>query len=181
MLTELVPDVRKGADAIAAAQLPGILREKEPAWKAGVERLQGVVTEYERAAAAKNKKELLDAAEKLHSGYESLVRIIRPPLKELESFHSQLYVLYHYYMPKDTLAGITSAVKELKVRMVSLNKAVLPSRLAGRQEAFDHARADLSTSLDALAATLPSNDLTHIKPAIEKMHGCYEALAKVLE
>ena len=31
--------------------------------------------------------------------YEGLVRIIRPPLPELEAVHQHLYGLYHYYGP----------------------------------------------------------------------------------
>ena len=181
MLTALVPDIVKGTEAILSAPLPGILREKADAWKKGVGDLRAIVEQYRNAAAAKENQRLLDAAEKLHAQYERLVRIIRPPLKELEGFHATLYTLYHYDMPQDSLERIRSTVNDLKSRMAVLNGAQLPPRLKAREETFLRARTDLSRALDELIATVPTNDLAAIKQAIEVMHGKYEALAKTLE
>src|SRR5512136_271691 len=79
MLTALFPEIERGVTTLANADLPGILREKEAAWRDGVEKLQAIVKEYKVAIEAKQRQPLLDAAEKLHAQYEVLVRVIRPP------------------------------------------------------------------------------------------------------
>src|SRR5512147_872850 len=99
MMAKLLPDIEKGAAAVTAAALPGILRDKKPAWDAGVRKLGAVVEAYRGAVEAQDRDRLLDAAEQLHRQYEALVRIIRPVLKEIDAFHSALYMLYHYYWP----------------------------------------------------------------------------------
>ncbi len=65
-----------------------------------------------------------------------LVRVIRPALKELDEFHAVLYMLYHYYMPGDSLEQMKSSAVALKEKMVVLNKAVLPERLKSKEPAF---------------------------------------------
>ncbi len=181
MLASLEPDVEKGVAAIAAAELPGILREKKDAWTAGVAKLQTIAADYKTAARGKKQQELLDAAERLHAQYEALARILRPPMKELEDFHAVLYMLYHYYMPQDSLAKVNASVRQLQEKMAALDKAKLPDRYAAKAGAFDKARADLGASLRDLAATLPGNDTRAIRDAVELMHGRYETLAGLLE
>lgn len=181
MLMALVPDIEKGVAGVAKAELPGILREKKAAWTAGVEKLQAVAKEYRTAAEAKQQQSLLDAAEKLHSQYESLVRVLRPPLKELDDFHAVLYMLYHYYMPQDSLAQVRAAVDQLREKMTLLNNATLPARLRDKETSFTAARGRLDKALTELASTMSSNDSRKIKAAVEEMHTRYEALAKALE
>jgi hypothetical protein len=181
MLMVLVPEIEKGVAAIAKAELPGILREKRAAWIAGVEKLQAVVKEYHAAADAKLQQPLLDAAEKLHSQYEALVRILRPPLKELDDFHAVLYVLYHYYMPQDSLVQVRVSVGQLQQKMAQLNNAMLPSRFKERETAFSAARAQLDQAVTKLASAMNSNNSKNIKTAVEEMHARYEALEKILE
>lgn len=181
MLTSLVPDVERGVAAIAAAELPGILREKKDAWATGVAKLQTVAAEYKAAAEAKKQQELLAAAERLHSQYEALARILRPPLKELEEFHAVLYMVYHYYMPQDSLAKVKTSVQQLQDKMKLLEKATLPERYAEKTEAFAKARKELGTSVHDLAAKLPSNDTAAIRAAVEVMHSRYETLAGIFQ
>lgn len=80
MLVELLPQVEKGAAAVAKAPLPGILHEREAKWGEGVKRLQSIVSEYKAATAPMDDKKLLSAAERLHMQYEVLAQIIRPAL-----------------------------------------------------------------------------------------------------
>jgi hypothetical protein len=181
LLTSLVPDVERGVAAIAAAELPGILREKKDAWAAGVAKLQTIAAEYKAAAEAKKQPELLAAAERLHAQYEALARTLRPPLKELEEFHAVLYMLYHYYMPQDSLANVKSSVRQLQGKMSLLEKATLPERYAGKADAFAKARTELGISVQNLAATLSSNDTATIRAAVEVMHSRYETLAGIFE
>ena len=120
MLIALFPEVEKGVIEVAQAELPGILRDKKEAWREGVKKLQEIVKEYKIAIESKQKQPLLDAAEKLHAQYEALVRVIRPPLRELEDFHAVLYMVYHYYMPQNSLEEIKGSIGKLQEKITSL-------------------------------------------------------------
>ena len=180
-LAALLPKVEAGVQSVAGAELPGILRERKSAWDEGVKGLQAIAAEYKSGVEKKDSQKLLDAAEKLHSQYERLVRVIHPALKELEEFHAVLYMLYHYYMPGDSLEQMKNSASALKEKMVVLDKAVLPERLKSKEPAFTTAREKLSRSVDALAATAPSNELKKIKSAVGTVHSDYQALEKVFE
>lgn len=181
MLTALLPEIEKGAAAVVGAELPGILRDKKAAWDKGIGELQSIVKEYRAAAEAKQKQRLLDAAEKLHAQYETLVRVIRPPLMQLEDFHAVLYMIYHHYMPGEALDKIKASVEPLREKMAALNKATLPARFKGKEASFTAARKDLDKAVTELGAAVGSNDQGKIKTAIETMHDRYVTLAAVLE
>jgi hypothetical protein len=181
MLTALLPEIEKGVAAVANAELPGILREKKAAWTNGVEKLQAIVKEYKLAIETKQKQSLLDAAEKLHTQFEALVRVIRPSLKELEDFHAVLYMIYHYYMPQDSLEEVKVSVGQLQEKMEVLNKAILPSRFKGKEESFMTARRQLDKAVNELAVMTRSNESEKIKTAVEVTHTSYQAVAKIFE
>jgi hypothetical protein len=181
MMAALVPEIDKGIAAVAQAELPGILRDKKAVWQENVKLLQAVGVEYREAMAGSVLQPKLNAAEKLHAQYEKLVRIVRPVMKEIEAFHSVLYMLYHYYLPENAMDKITSSGKDLRARMDSLNSATLPDRLKNKEEAFVAARATLSASVDGVNAAVTTNDEKKIKQAINTMHSDYEKLGKVFE
>lgn len=178
-MAAMVPDIEKHMAAISKAELPGILRDKQAAWAAGVSNLKAAVADYKAAATAGDNDALLKAAEKLHAQYEALVKIVRPVLKEIEDFHASLYVLYHYQMSPFQLAKATESIQVLRVKMGALDKAVLPDRLKAKSEAFTTERARLSKSVGEVVALLPGKDESKIKAAIETMHAAYESLEKV--
>ena len=181
MMALLTPDIDKGIAEVAQAELPGILRDKKAVWEENVKLLQAVGAEYREAMADTALAPKLHAAEKLHAQYEKLVRIVRPVMKEIEAFHSVLYMLYHYYMPENAMDKIRSSGKDLRARMDSLNAATLPERLKKREEAFVAARATLSASVDAVNAAVNTNDEKKIKEAITIMHSEYQKLERVFE
>lgn len=181
MLAALLPEVEKGVAAVASAELPGILREKKTAWNQEVEKLQDILKEYKATVEAKQKQPLLDAAEKLHAQYEALVRVIRPPLKELYEFHVVLYKLYHYYMPQESLPHVKASAEQLQEKMNLLNKVILPARFKNKEGSFKTARTQLDRSVSELGTAVASNDSGKIKVAVETLHSHYEALAHTLE
>ena len=181
MLTALLPEIEQGITAVANAELPGILREKKVAWRNGVEKLQAIVKEYKVAIEAKQRQPLLDAGEKLHAQYEAIVRVIRVPLKELDDFHAVLYMVYHYYMPQDSLEEVKVSIGQLQEKMAALNKAALPPRFKGKEESFTVARNQLDKAVTELAAMVRSNEFGKIKAAVEVMHTSYKTLAEVFE
>jgi len=181
MLSALLPDIEKGTAAIANTELPGILREKKTAWEKEVKELQTIVQEYRTAVEAQQKQPLLDAAEKLHSQYEALVRVIRPPLRQLEEFHALLYMVYHHYVPEESLDKIRGSVQPLREKMDALSRVALPARFKNKEASFAAARSDLEKSVAEFGVTVSSNDLGKIKIAVETMHSRYVTLASVLE
>ena len=113
--------------------------------------------------------------------YERLVRITNPVLKELDAFHQSLYILYHHYLPENSLQEIVSSVKELKGNMALLDKVSLPERLRNRETAFMEARANLARSVSELDETMARTDPTQFALQVESMHGDYQVLEKVFE
>ncbi len=181
MMAALIPAIETGVAGVVEAELPGILRDKKALWEENVKQLQAVTAEYRKAMEGSETQPKMDAAEKLHMQYERLVRIVRPVLKEIEAFHSVLYMLYHYYLPEKQTEKIARAAVDLQMSMDSLNAASLPTRLKKREEAFVAARAKLSASVAEVRAVIPSNDEKKITQAINAMHSDYQALERVFE
>lgn len=181
MLEQLLPEVEKGIHQVASAQLPGILREKKAVWEEGVQRLQKAGEEYRAAVSAKDEAKLMAAAETLHSRFETLMRSIRPVLKELDDFHSVLYMLYHHYLPQYDLEKIRSSVKELKQKMAALNAAPPPESIKESASEFQAAKSKLSASVDALESSVQTDNENEIKAAVETMHSNYQALNRICE
>ncbi len=106
MLKSLVPQVNELAGKVFAAKLPGILRDKQAKYDAGLAEFRKSVEAYNAAAKGTDDKALLDAAEVMHAKYEMLVRAIRPVLKEMDEFHKALYVVYHKDLPAKDWAAV---------------------------------------------------------------------------
>ena len=181
MLKDLQPSVEEGIANVAAAKLPGILREKKPAWVEGIEKLKNAGAEYKAAAAADDSTRLLSAAEELHSRFEILMRLTRPVLKELEDFHSSLYVLYHYYLPEYDIVNIRSSAEELKQKMRALNSATLPERLQSKNPDFMLARNKLAESVEAFYSIVGTGSEKTIKKAIDDLHTNYQTVQKIFD
>lgn len=179
-LSALLPEIEKGAAKIEKASLPGILRDKQPAWDANVKLLAEIVTQYRTAVSKKELQPILDAGEALHRQYEVLVRTIRPALKELDAFHQVLYGLYHYNLPAYALPKIQADAKELEARMAALNAATLPPRMVAKQAAFEERRKELARAVSEFSALAAAGkDDAAIKAAAETVHTKYEALDRV--
>ena len=176
-LKELLPEVERKAAEVQAARLPGILHNREDAWREGVAALKNVVEEYRAAVQANDNPGLLSAAEKLHAQFEKLARSLRPAVKELEDFHSTLYLLYHHYLPDYQIDNIRRASAELSQKMPALLAATLPQKLSDKKEAFDKARQELATAVNGLAAVVASGDEATVRKAVEEVHSRYEAAA----
>ncbi len=180
-LGELLPQVEQGVAAVTKAELPGILRERKAAWDERLKQLQAAAQEYRTAVEKHQDQALLDAAERLHMRYEKLVQAVRPPLKELEAFHTDLYMLYHYYMPGDSIGKMKESALALKAKMTALEGASLPSRLKDRLEKFTSSRAELSRAVNAFVAASMGEDLQALKKTAGTVHDKYQELASVLE
>jgi hypothetical protein len=182
MLKSLLPDVEKGYNEIVKAKLPGILRDKQAKWDEGIKNLTASFNAYKTAAGKDEKQPLLDAAEKLHANYEGLVRAIRPVLKEVDSFHQELYSLYHYYSAEYNFEKIKASSVVLTAKMPELKKAQLSERLKTKKAAFDKAVAELDKAVENLAVVVKAgNNKDKVRAAVETVHTKYQAVEKVFE
>ncbi|MCX7875126.1 MAG: hypothetical protein N2321_03045 [Melioribacteraceae bacterium] len=180
MLKSLLPDVEKGFEKIKSAKLPGILREKKTKWEEGLKKFSESVEAYKKASNENDSKAFLDAAEKLHSDYEALVRVIKPMVKEMDEFHQDLYMIYHYYMPEFNYDKIKSLLENLNKKAEALTKAKLSKRLESKQEMFLSAANELKQSVVELTETVnKGKDKNSINKAVDKMHHKYEQLEKI--
>jgi hypothetical protein len=130
-------------------------------------------------AKGKNDKGLLDAAEKLHSKYEMLIRIINPSLKEIDNFHRTLYVIYHKYLPEKDYKKINSLTGELLTKAEAITNLKLNKRLEGKTAQFNEAANNLLLSVKELKNIAGKGDGTNIEKAVEKMHSNYKKLDAV--
>lgn len=181
MMAGLCGEIDRGVADIAAAQLPGILRDKKGMWEESLKQLQEAAGKYRTAMAGAELQPKLDAAEKLHMQYEKMVRVIRPVMKEIEAFHQVLYMIYHYYLPENNIDKLKGAVVELSAKMDTLDAAKLPERLVKKDASFQAARKKLSASVGYVKGVMASKNDKKIAEAIRTMHGDYEALERIFE
>ncbi len=181
MMKELLPQVQQYVAAIEKAELPGILRDKQAAWGEQVKALRATVTAYEKAAAANETQPMLDAVEALHSRFEQMVRLIRPVMKELDSYHQVLYTVYHKLMPDKRLAEMPAAAAELSAACAALSGAAVPKRFAAKEAELKASFAELCTLTEALKAVAASGDADTVAAAVEKVHTQYQAAEKLFE
>jgi hypothetical protein len=179
-LKGFVPEVDRMAKAILEAKLPGILKDREDKWNTGLAAFKKTVEDYARAAAAGSDQALLAAAEALHSGYEMLVRIVRPVPPEVMDFHRSLYVLYHTYLPNKDHSQIRAVASVLLIKAETLAKAVLSKRFESRKDKFQAAAGELLEAVKALTA-VPDGSDAGLAPAVEKVHSRYQNLEKVFD
>lgn len=180
-LRKYVPEINKLAAPIFAANLPGILREKEAKWKEGLAVFKKAVDTYNAAAAGTDDAALLKAAEDLHMRYEMLVRTLAPVLKEMDVFHQALYVFVHTYQPEKAYDKIRGASADLAAKAEAITKAALPKRLEAKTEAFNKAAADLLDAAKTLDAASQAHDHDGMLKGVDTVHAKYQALQALFE
>jgi hypothetical protein len=181
-LKSLLPDVEKAYAALAAAKLPGILREKQTRWDEKLKILAQSMKDYRSAAEQNNAEGVLKATESVHMNYEQMVRLVRPALKELDAFHQALYMLHHYYMPENKSDQIKASADSLSLRMLALNEALLPKRLEARADQFSDARTNLNESVKAFAEAVKTKKSKEMLGKLEStLHARYQVLEKVFD
>jgi hypothetical protein len=180
-LRKIAPEVEAGVATIAAAKLPAILHEKQGAWDKGIAELKAAAAAYAKAAAGKDDKALLLAAENLHATYEAQGQIIRPVLPEMNEFHKALYVVQHTYVPEKKWADACKVSGELEAKAEALAKATLPKRAASKADAFQKEAPQLAIDAEALTAACKTNQAAAIEQAISTLHARYEGLSKIFE
>jgi hypothetical protein len=181
-LKSLLPDVEKAYTALAAAKLPGILRDKQAKWDEKLAILTQSIKDYKTGVDKKDDEGILKAAEAVHMNYEQMVRLVRPVVKELDAFHQPLYLLHHYYMPEYKIDQIKASADSLMQKMVTLNATALPKRLEAKTEQFKKALKNLDESVKAFAdAVKVGKGKDEITKLENTLHARYQVVEKVFE
>ena len=183
-LKGFVPKIKSSIESINKVKLPGILREKEIAWKGQLNELNNSAQYYYAAASSNNNIDLLTAVEKLHSSYEKMVMVLRPALKEIDDFHQTLYIIYHKLLPDskyDEIAGLTGTLTSKAEAIVNYPQDKLKSRFGDKLGAYNVSAEKLLASVTSLIEVLKSNDPAKKKEAVESMHKAYESLVSLFK
>jgi hypothetical protein len=180
MMKDLLPQARAGVAKVAEARLPGILREKQAAWDQGLAGLKDALARYEAAAASGSEQGLLDAVEALHSRYEGLVRVTRPPMKELDAFHVPLYRVYHRDLAAQDWPAVAASAGEMAAACQALAAAPLPKRFAPREAEVRPEIGALCSKSDSLKAAAAGTDPKATAAAAETVHAQYEKVEGLL-
>ena len=176
-----VPGFEPLLAALETATLPGILQDKQGRWDEGKTRLMNSFQELKSAAESGDEEAMLGMAEAFHMDYEAMVRIIRPVVPELDTFHQHLYGLYHYYGPGYDLEKIRQAADAMGADVPPLQAARLPARLEESQADFEAKVEELGTRVAALLVALEDPVKADVDAAIEAVHAAYEAVEGIFD
>jgi hypothetical protein len=181
MLKGFVDEVNDGAEKIFKVELPGILRDKEGKWTQGVEKFKASVDLYNKAAEGDDDKAMLDAAEKLHSDFEMLVRIIKPMSKEIDEYHQTLYMIYHYYYPEKDYLNLKAASSELHRKAGLIKSADIPRRAQSVKEKYIKIVDELIAATQILQNETEKDNFDHIDKLVENVHTKYQELEQLFD
>jgi hypothetical protein len=181
LIKELLPQAESMTAKLDAAKLPGILRDKQKAWDQGKEFLRSALNNLKKAVESDDEEEMLKQLETFHTGFERLVRTIYPMVSELESFHQELYKLYHYHAPDYNLEEIRADVKAMQEKLGPVKQVQLPNRLSERQSDFDNAVLELEIAVNELAEAVKTEKKETILELVEKVHAAYQKTAHIFE
>ncbi|MGB9695673.1 MAG: hypothetical protein ACP5P3_05925 [Ignavibacteria bacterium] len=178
-LVSLVPEVKEHISKINNANLPGIQRDKEAKWKAGLVEFNKAAENYYEACSSGDAQKMLDAAEDLHAKFEMMVRILKPVFKEVDDYHKILYIIYHKYLPEKKYESIKNVIDNLisyAESIVNISSNKLQKRLKEKSDNFKKAAENLLISTKELKSVLETNDPQKIDRAVEHMHSMYQLL-----
>lgn len=181
LVKQLMPKVEEHVAALQKAELPPMLHAKQKGWETGVKAVAASAGEMKAALAAGKEQATLDAVEELHAGFEQLVRLLRPPLKELDAYHAVLYEVFHKAMPAKDGARVHALAQDLGARCQDLRAAKVPARFAAREEAVKKSVGELCSATTDLAAMSATAAPAEMEKAVDAVHTRYEELAHLFE
>jgi hypothetical protein len=181
-LKELFPQVESMYKKLAAAMLPGILRDKQTRWDEKKGELRAAVDEYRQSIEGNDTTRILRAAEVVHRVYEQMVRIVRPVTQEIDEFHRALYLLHHYYIPEKNIVMIKKNAEDLAKAMNAVDTVTVPPRWDKKKDQYEKLRVLLSDAVKNYVAAVrtaePFDTLAKLKNVV---HSRFQMLESVFE
>ena len=176
LLQSLYPDLVAQFEKLQKAPFPEQWSDRKMHWQQGIDKMQKTLNAYKNAMDSDNNDALLQAAGELHDNYEGLIKIVNPPIPEIDDFHKILYHVYHDYLPNENWDKIHSAMDELEMKMENIEKVELPKWMAGQEEQFNVASKNLKQTIQELLLLKDSEDKIELEKAIEKVYEAYVSL-----
>ncbi len=180
-LKGLYPELQEKFALFQKVQFPDSLRDKSMHWKEGVAKLEQALKAYGEAVQKNDSTAILEAARELHSRFETLVKILNPPIPALDEFHKVLFKVFHDYLPNNDWGKINQTIPEFVEKARALKSATLPKRMADRQQEFEAARQELLAAVDELSKLKEADNRTRVKEALDNVHEAFKKLEEVLE
>lgn len=180
-LKGMVDKIKPYMDKINNAKLPGIAQDKDSKWKEGLKVLNASADNYYSKAEGSDDQAMLDAAEKLHADFEMMVRVLRPVNKEVDSYHKDLYVIFHKFYPSKDYKSIGGLIDGMISKAEACTNAKLPKRLEGKTDEYQKLTKELVEKTMALKDALKTNDGAVIDKAVDVMHSKYQDVEKLFD
>lgn len=181
LMRKLMPEIQAHVANIQQVELPGILRDKRDKWNSGVADIAMQAVALDAALKADQQQPALDAAEALHAGFEGLVRVVRPRMKELEAYHQVLYRVYHYDWPNRDMTALAGHAGEMATACAPLATAEVPKRFESRAAQLREGFAALCAATGELTVACGGKDQKAVGAAVEKVHTAYQACEKMFD
>jgi hypothetical protein len=181
-LKGFVPQIKASMESINSAVLPGILKDKEAAWKNQLKEFNTSAENYYKASEGTDDEAMLIAAEKLHHNFEMMIRVIRPVMKEIDDYHQILYIIYHKLYPArkyDEIAKLMDTLIERADAITKYPQDKLKKRLGDNIPKFDLASKELYKASVSLKEILNGIDSVKKDEAVQNVHTMYQNLESV--
>ncbi len=180
-LKGMVDKIKPYIEKINNAKLPGIMQDKNAKWQEGLKVLNASAENYYKTAEGADDQAMLDAAEKLHADFEMMVRVLRPVNKEVDSYHKDLYVIFHKFYPSKDYKSIEGLIDGMITKAEACITSKLPKRLEAKTDDYQKLTKELVDKTVALKDALKTNDGTVIDKAIDDMHSKYQDVEKLFD
>lgn len=178
----LLPLINTSAEKIYKVHLPPLLSERKDDWDNGVERFHNSVIKYNHAIEENDEDKLLEAADELHSNYETLVRIVTPATKEIDDFHKMFFKIYNQYLPNEDSDRLNKAIDNLVPLADKLMNSPLPDWASDKKDEFIlYADKLYLSTLDLRSLKNSNADIDEIGKGLENVHAIYKKLESLFE
>lgn len=181
LIKSTLPELESSVAELSKAKLPEMMHNRQSKWDSEIKSLQANLAGLKNSVAEDNKENMLSFTEAIHTSFENLVRVIRPKLAELDSFHEDLYKLYHNCMPANDLENIRSIIPSMKEKALKLQQAKLNGKLAEKQSLYDKKVAELQKALLVLEKSAGKGNTKKVTAAGENVHTIYQQLDALLQ
>jgi hypothetical protein len=181
LLQSLYPDLEKQYRKLEKVEFPAEWPDREMHWKEGLTKMGNTLDSYKKAVNEKSKRDLLTSARQMHDDFERLVRIVNPPIPEIDDFHKILYHVYHDYLPAKDWEKVKESIPQFQAKMEGINNISPPKWMSDNEKQFSEARQNLNRAVENLALFKKSKDEKKLKQAIEELHEAYVNLESTLE
>ncbi len=181
LLKTLYPDLQEQYQNLENVEFPEKWQDRQMHWNEGLSQMKNSLDSYQMAMESGDEEALLDATRKLHDDFERLVRIVNPPIPEIDDFHKTLYHVYHDYLPEKKWDKLRESIDEFSTKMAAIEKVSLPKWMSENEAKFDEARKNLSEAVDRLVKLKDSEDTGKLETAVEELHSAYVNLEASME